>query len=99
LQEQTLKGQEYQTEALFSQQLKQRGMLLSFYYARKLTLAKSPQILLIPLQAKDQKRKQSQKSNDPLVYALLKRLQTFVAGLVAKATSSITNDKINLIDY
>jgi hypothetical protein len=74
-------------------------MLLSFYYARKLTLAKSLQTLSTPLQAKDRKRKRLQESDNLLVYALLKQLQTFIASLVAKATSSITNNKINLIDY
>ena len=74
-------------------------MLLSFYYARKLTLANSPQTLSTPLQAKDRKRKRSQESNDPLVHALPKRLQTSIASLVAEAMSGITDDKINPIDY
>jgi len=74
-------------------------MLLSFYYARKLTLANSLQTLSTLLQAKDRKRKRSQESDNPLVYALPKQLQTSITGLVAEATSSITDDKINLIDY
>jgi hypothetical protein len=74
-------------------------MLLSFYYTRKLTLAKSPQTLSTPLQAKDRKRKRSQESDDPLVHALPKRLQTSIVGLVAEATSGVTDDKTNPIDY
>ena len=49
-------------------------MLLSFYYAIKLTLAKSLQTLSAPLQA-DRKRKRSQEFEDPPIYALAKRLQ------------------------
>jgi hypothetical protein len=74
-------------------------MLLSFYYALKLTLAKSLQTLSAPLQAKDWKRKQSQESNDLYVYTLTKRLQTSIAGLVVKAICIVTNNKTNLIDY
>jgi hypothetical protein len=74
-------------------------MLLSFYYALKLTLAKSLQTLSAPLQAKDQKQKRLQESNNLHVYALTKQLQTSIASLVVKAIYIITNDKTNLIDY
>ena len=53
-------------------------MLLSFYYAIKLTIAKSLQTLLALLQAKDRKRKQLQEFEDPLICALAKQLQTSV---------------------
>src|SRR5277367_343606 len=49
-------------------------MLLSFYYAIKLTLAKSLQTLSAPLQA-DRKRKRSQEFEDPPICAPTKRLQ------------------------
>jgi hypothetical protein len=54
-------------------------MLLSFSYAIKLTLAKSPQTLSTPPQAdRNQKRKRSQEFEDPFVCAPAKRLQTSV---------------------
>lgn len=62
-------------------------MLLSFYYAIKLTLAKSLQTLLALLQAKDRKRKQLQEFEDPLICALAKQLQT-----------SVYNANINQLD-
>ena len=99
-QERSPEGQEYRTKALSNQQLsRQTSMLLSFYYALKLTLAKSPQTLSAPLQAKDRKRKRSQESDDPRVHALAKRLQTSIAGLVVEATCIVTDDKTNPIDY
>ena len=74
-------------------------MLLSFYCALRLTLAKSPQTPSAPLQAKDRKRKRSQEPDDPLVHAPAKRLQTSIAGLVADATSGVTDAKPDPIDY
>jgi len=59
----------------------------------------SPQTLSTPLQAKDRKRKRSQEFDDLLVHALAKRQQTSIAGLVVEATSSVTDDKTNPIDY
>jgi hypothetical protein len=67
-------------------------MLLSFYYAIKLTLAKSLQTLLAPLQA-NRKQKRLQEFKDPPICALAKRLQKRLRTSVAD-----TND-INLIKY
>lgn len=74
-------------------------MLLSFRYALKLTLAKSPQTLLAPLQTKDRKRKRSREPDDPLVHAPAKRLQTSIADLVVGATSGVTDDIPDPVDY
>jgi hypothetical protein len=59
----------------------------------------SNQSLSAPLQAKDRKRKRSKESDDPLVYAPAKRLQTSVAGSVVEATSGVTDNRTNPIDY
>lgn len=74
-------------------------MLLSFRYALKLTLAKSPQILLAPLQTKDRKRKRSREPAGPLVHASAKRLQTSIADLDVEATSGETDDIPDPVDY
>jgi hypothetical protein len=74
-------------------------MLLSFYYAKKLTLAKSPQTLLAPLQTEDRKRKRSQEPNDSLDVTPAKRLQISIGGPVIEATNSVTNNQSDLINY
>jgi hypothetical protein len=74
-------------------------MLHPFYYAIKLTLAKSPQTLSAPLQAKDRKRKRLQEADDSLVYAPAKRLQTSVASLADEATSGVTDNQTNPVDF
>lgn len=53
-------------------------MLLFYYYAIKLTSAKSLQTLSAPLQAKYRKRKRSQEFEDLFICAPAKRLQTSI---------------------
>lgn len=74
-------------------------MLLSFHYTLKLTLAKSPPALLAPLQTKDRKRKRSREPDDPLVHAPVKRRQKSIADLVVEATSGVSDDIPDPIDY
>jgi len=84
-------------------------MLLSFYYAIKLTPAKPPQTLSAPLQAKDRKRKRSQEFEDSPICALAKplpkRRRTSQAGAAVEdiydqeATNGATENNINLIKY
>lgn len=74
-------------------------MLLSFHYTLKPTLAKFLQALLAPLQTKDRKRKQLREPDNPLVHTPAKRLQTSIADLVVEATSGVTDNIPDSIDY